>query len=802
LPQDNLCLGREKELGVLMDYMESAIEGQGKLVLVVGEPGIGKTTLLEKLAKRASNEGVRILHGKCLYNESAAPYLPFLDAMKPYMVDSEDEEDSSVSSAGSIGLLGMAAFEGTEEMGSIGFLGASAGEGLSSDVDLSEERGRLFEQISDTFEKIAEDTPLLLTLDDLHWADEGTLQLLHHLARRLPDMRALIVGAYTPEEVKDTAVKNALNTVLGRMASEHLYEEFELGPLPAEYVAEIAKNILGTDNVSNTFIDNLYFQSKGNPFYLEEVLNTILREHSAGTAWQADVLDNIPMPRSLTEVIDRRLDSLQFNSLKILKTASIIGNEFHFDILKNVANLEEDPLLDALDELLDSNLIQETGTKNEEEVYRFESMQIRSLLYKRMSQSRRRIMHSRIAKATETLHQDDLDDVLFTLARDYTLGKNYSKAYMYALQAGNKAMKLYAIEDAQNYYRTALESVEMMKEGTFTKEKMELMGRIADLSSMVGDWDEGINYYKLLIPLAKREEDITRVAESYRKIGNIYRMRGKWDQANEYFNKSLNLAETLGDGVGVANAHRGLGYVHWRLGEYDDALEHYDEVVSNAKTAGDMHTVAITYIDIGNVYSDRGDIENAIKYYNRSLVDLEKYEDYGEMARAYNNLGDKALSGHDWNKAIDYFDKCEEMANKVGDKDMMAWSKFNKAEAYAKSGRLDEAMTNNNDAFQLCKRLNDLVGLGAIYSNYGIIYRFKKDWDQAKENFERSIEIMKRLKSPYMIATRYIEYANMFKDKGDDDNAKKYLIEARKIFEELDSEKYLKEIDELLKKNK
>ncbi len=810
-PLQSELVGREDELDTLKEHLSQTMQGNGRLVFVTGVAGVGKSHFLEQFKRHALSQGVKVLTGKCLYNESPIPYFPFIEALKQMEETSKTEPSTMVGADDppltrfGMGMLGVGAFDSssTPEDSSLGFLPFNGVLDIDTSIqklDLSQERSRIFDEVYLTIEKIAEKEPLLLIIDDLQWVDEATLQLLHYMARKIRTYRVLICCAYSEDEIVPIGGKeHPVTRMLERMTPEHLFSTIKLKGLDKEGIAHIIRTMLNMPDVPIAFIENLYQQSEGNPFFVAEVIRSLQDEGIVGYIKEGDILERITVPRSVKDVIGRRLKRLDENTTKLLRQAALIGNEFNFDILTRVTGLDEFQLLDAIDKLLEEKILLEVeDAEGDAEVYRFENMQIRNVLMDGLSGSRKRIMLKKIGEITEDYYKDNIDEVVYSLARDFYKGKDYPKAYKYSLMSASKAMRMFAVEDTHQYLKFALDSMgKMGYPEEMRGERLDLILKLGDLCHVLGYWEEASRAYNQIIEIA-REDEMGLIATANIKLGYAHQVRGSWDEANNYYEKALALSKETEDKHDMAESERGLGYVHWRLGQYTDALDHYKNALHNATEADDKHTIAILYIEMGNVYNDLGSPEKAMEFYNKSLENLQSFQDFGEVARAYNNLGDISMKMGEWDKAVGYFKKCEETARKIGRKDMIGWSLFNAGEAYANLGNLEEAKSNCKKALGIVESIDDKIGISGVYKNYGIIYRFEKDWEKSIENFDRGLRIIEELKIPYNLAEHIVEYGKMFIDKGDIDAAKDKLNCAKQIYEEIGSKQLMENIDLLI----
>jgi predicted ATPase len=845
-------VGREREFALLKSYVEDTINGKGRLVLIEGETGIGKTRLLEEISQWAGEKRVRILSGKCLYHETATPYLPFIDAIRGFYQSTKTRETIppkledmfrkvlplisgeatavegiEVSPEGAeatseptsehlrMGLIPMAIGPEAEEITTPTFARKP-----STAIDVEFERGRMFETISQLIITIAEDLPLIILLDDLHWADNPSLQLLQYVARKMTEYPVLIYGTYRLEDLHEVEGKpHPLLEAIRRMGREKLFVKIVLNRLSYRHTCEMIDSIFEQPNIPKSFMKFIYTKTDGNPFFIEEVLRTLIEDGTidiADKSWHTKlVLSDLRIPDTISDIITRRINRLDDDSIKILTYASLIGKEFHYSILSRIVEMPDEKILDCLDKIIAARLIRESPLTEEEE-YRFDNMMIRDVAATRLSRSRKRLVHLKIGEAIESIHKHNLKPVIYDLAHHYYEGKEYGKASTYLIKAGEHATQMYAIDEALKYFKQALSVVSNLPDGIdTTRKRLEIATNLGYNYMISGGWDHGLQYYQRALELGEKFKTelgikeleggeemqwlASKQAEAHRNLGHIYKQRSKWLDAMENFNKCIEISKSIGNYHEIADAYRGLGYVHWRKGKYSKAIEYYDKCIENTEKIHDLSVMAVVFIELGNVYNDSGNWERGVEYYTKALEVLEKLGEYREMARAYNNLGDVYLKQESWEKAIEYFEKCRRICVKIKNQDMEAWALFNLGECYAKKGELDIAMKHCNRALELLVKIDDKIGIAEIYRNFGTIYRFKKDWDRSVEYYTKSVNLLEDLNVPYEIAYAYHDFGLMYKDKRDFEQAKRCLTKAQEIYKSIGAKRELEKLSKDLR---
>ncbi|UCE74368.1 MAG: tetratricopeptide repeat protein [Methanomassiliicoccales archaeon] len=789
-------IGREDEMEEAKDHLNESIKGNGRLVLIVGETGIGKSRFTSELGKYAESQGVLFLNGKSLYQENAEPYLPFIEAFGRYLSSERDFGDID-----SRAVIGGA----SDEPFSLGLL--PLGQTIEipdvikkPSLNLQEERDRLFESLCNLVIDISENTPLLLVLDDLQWADDGTLQLLHYLARNIRSTRVMICGTYCPEDLNNNGGKaNPFPETIRRMRIENLFFEIALKRFDERSTALMIESLVGKQGLPDEFVKILYEESEGNPFFVEEVLRSLVNEGLIDVdsyKWTAKFdASQIRIPSTIRDVIARRIDTLDDGTRAILRCASVIGNSFTFELLRRISDVDEEVAIDAIDASIEANIIHE-DISSKEERYKFDHALIREVIFSSMSKSRRRLMHKRIGYIIEELNKDRLDEVVYNLVHHFREGKDAEKTLLYTIMAGDKATKAFAPEEAIHYYQFAISALEEMGKGEeIIVTKLAVMAKLGEIFAITGKWDLSLEYHDNALVLSEKIDNKLEKARAYRSKGHIKQNKWEYESALKNFKLGLSLSKNISDIHGMADTYRGMGRVFWRKGEFERAIEYYEKSLSLTKEVEDEKTMATTYIEMGNVYSELGEWEKAIEYQTNSLKILEKNMDFYEIGRSYNNIGVTYARKGDTEKAIEQFEKSIEFSNKTGNIRMAGWALFNAAEAYAKIGEFEKALDCCNRSLSIFERLDEKIGISGSFMSYGIIYKLQKQWDRAIKYFEKSMRIRKELKIPYRLADGYFEFGLLYKEKGDANKASDYLKKAGKIFSNLGANEFLEKVE-------
>lgn len=449
LPMGRL-VGRGSELAELTSAFDEAVSGRGRLVMVVGEPGIGKTRLVEELAVYASLRGATVCWGHCYEGELTMPYLPFVEAFRTYVRERPDEQLRTELSGGAPEVATL-----VSELRQR-FADLPSSPPLEGDAD----RMRLFEGVAAFLRNAASGQPLVLLLDDLHWADKPTLLMLHYLARNLRRDRVLLVGTYRDVELDRT---HPLADTVAALRHEHLYERVLLrGLAPVDVKALI--DAFDDQDSPIAFAERIHKETEGNPFFVAEILRHLAETgaiYRVDGVWTGDaeaVAENLP--EGVREVIGRRLSRMGADCNRMLSVGAAMPGGFALDVVAAVVELDDERVLDLLDEALAAQVLRER--RDAPGVYEFSHALFRQTLYGELSTPRRVRLHRQIASALEQSpgRETDLGELAFHCFQGAP-GGNVAKAIDYATRAAERARTQAAHEETARFYDMALQALEL-----------------------------------------------------------------------------------------------------------------------------------------------------------------------------------------------------------------------------------------------------------------------------------------------------------------------------------------------------
>ena len=452
-------VGREPELKQLQAAFDGAISGQGALMMVVGEPGIGKTALSEQLATYVTLRGGRTLVGHCYEEGSLSlPYLAFVEAMRSYVLSREPDDLREELGTGA-----------TDVARIVSEIREKLKVKVRHKTDPEEERYRLLQGVADFLSNAGNVQPLVVVLEDLHDADKGTLDMLTHVSRNLAGTRLLIVGTYRDVEVDRN---HPLSAALAELQRVSTYGRVLLRGLNADEVSRMLQSITG-EEVPWGLAEAVHNQTEGNPLFVQEVIRYLTEEKllvkvgGKTTAAGATPLE-MSIPEGLRDVIGKRLSKLSEECNRLLSIAAVIGREFRLDVLQKVAGLTEDEVLASIEEAKRIAIIEERSTVGATVTYRFAHAFFRRILYEENIAPRRIRLHQQVARVLEEVYANRLQEHATELAEHFSYSTeptDLTKAVSYGEMAAQRATDVYDYGEAARLLQQALKVQEVLDPG-------------------------------------------------------------------------------------------------------------------------------------------------------------------------------------------------------------------------------------------------------------------------------------------------------------------------------------------------
>jgi eukaryotic-like serine/threonine-protein kinase len=484
-----IFVGREAELAQLRDAADETLAGHGRSVLIAGEPGIGKTRTAEELATYAQVRGANVHWGRCHEDEGAPAYWPWVQVIRSYVRSADPVALAWEMGSGAADIARVVP-EVAERVGEVS---------APDEAEDEAARFRLFDSISGFLASASTSRPLVIVLDDLHWADEPSLLLLQFLARGLGDARLLLIGTYRDVEL---GRHHPLSRMLGELSGAGQASRVALHGLSDREVRRYIEMTAGAEPAPE-LVRAVHDQTEGNPFFLAEVVRLLAAEGTLSAPGTA----SLAIPQGVRDVVGRRLDRLSGEANKELAVAAAIGRDFDVQVLTKVAGSDAETVEAALAGAVSAQLLAETSAGR----YRFSHALVRETLYEELSAAQRPALHRQIAEALEELYSPDparLKRRFAEVAHHFlegAAGGDAEKAVDYAVRAAQSATAQLGHEEAAELYERALETLELC--GPDEQRRAELLVALGEAQAKAGK-------------LAEARDTFDRAADAALELGS------------------------------------------------------------------------------------------------------------------------------------------------------------------------------------------------------------------------------------------------------------------------------------------
>jgi class 3 adenylate cyclase/tetratricopeptide (TPR) repeat protein len=846
-------IGRQAEMAQLGEAVQRLRQGESTIISVCGDAGTGKSRLVEEFKATLDLEKIQWREGHAYAYAQNVPYFPLIDMLsRAWQIEEGDplERVKEKVESGIEYLIGKRN-DVIPYVGSLYALEYSEVTGVNPEFW----KAQLYEAIQEILSALAQRAPTVVCLEDLHWADPSSLDLLRFIlsGSRLP---AIFLCVYRPYF--------ALFTDDQLRALEKSYQEILLEDLSPTEAKDMTESLLKTENTPADLQRFVQERVEGNPFYLEEVINSLIESEvlvpDNGDWRLARSISQSDISPTIHGVISGRLDRLERENKRILQEASVIGRAFFYEILKRVTDLKQDidRCLTGLERL---DLIRTRSLQPDLE-YIFKHALTQEVVYNGLLKAERQEIHERIGYMMERLYSHRISEFYEALAFHFQNAKSVKKAVLYLMKSGRKSHRRDAMEESYRYYKEAFNL--LSHEPKRTKEENEL------LIDLLVEW--GMVLYRLgrfeeQVGLFKGLEDLCQGLEDKERLGMFHALLGLglfgFDRFNDsfyYLNKALAIGEDIENQEIISYACSGLTFVCTETGLSDDAITHGKRAYHISRQFDPDHFV-FTYClsGLGRAYFDRGDYKKCFEVGTILLEDGKKYSNIrslviGRIIRGfsyhldgdYTSAIESYLEGIEISKdpwyshhakmflcfscvANKQFAEADEhlkdvlaFSDKLGHSTITGPSRLFLGAAMVSKGHFSQGMTLLGDVKQSfvekgakyrCAATENLFGniyktmaerssplkLSAIIRNMGFMVKnapvAKK---KAESHFNKAIELSKEFGYKGMLGKSYFDLGVLYRSKNKTDEARKCFSEAIEVFERCESEVFLKQAEEAL----
>jgi predicted ATPase/DNA-binding CsgD family transcriptional regulator len=741
LPQQSfLCpvtIGRRAELEALRIFLDR----DGGLLLISGEAGVGKSCLVREARGLAAERGLRVLEGRCFEADRALPFAPALDILRA-LVDSH-------GTAETLRLAGAAAPELSRLLPE---LSADSTTVDPDRVDRAAAKRRLLDGFARLLTRIASEQPLLLVIEDIHWLDASSLDLLLHLARRseLQGERLLLLMTYRGDE-GNTELEHCLAT----LDRERLGTEIRLDRLDASQVAAMLQAIFGVESpVPAELLHAIFSLTEGNPFFIEELLTVLGPEQgfvAAHGGWTRDQLRHPRIPRSIHGAILQRLQSLSDPARDVLTLAAVAGRRFDFDLLRALSKLDEETLLDLMKELVAGRLVvEESGDR-----FVFRHALTREAIYAGLLDRERRLLHRRVAEAIELHYATSLESRLDDLATHYDAAGSWTEALEASYRAGMRAASLHAPRAAADQFTRAIKAARALGLAPDPQIHQE-RGRAYET---VGEFEHALADYELALDLTRAAGNLHAEWRILLDLGLLWASRD-YAQAGRFASLALEVARKIGDPNLIAHALNRLG--NWQLNNEQpkEAIALHREALAILETQGNERGVAETLDLLGMATAMGADATAAMRWNARAA---EHWRGMGDPRGLAASLAGCVLSAYTYHSStVASALRIEDV--RVFGEESLALSReigWRAGESHAlwgycgmtlgAAGLYSVALPATKDALKIASEIEHRQWMTAARCILGNLYGDLGSREVARVELEAALEMAREIGSPFWV---------------------------------------------------
>jgi len=780
-------VGREAQYAQARECLERLFQGESPIVTIIGEAGFGKSRLKREVKRLHTEKGGLWIEGSCFPNTVNTSYSVFVRAFEDYFGLKENDRDEVRRTKLETKLNAVFENDPAQRDEVLPYLGnmlsirfEGAWEERIAFLDPEQLQRRTWVAVRDLLAYEARKHPVVLALDDLHWIDNISNDLIYFLLDGVRDVPVLFMLIYRPER-RDLcwAIGETAET---KYPSRHV--KIEITPLTPDAAKTLLDMMLPAreEPQMNTLKTTLLTKAGGNPFYLEEFVRVLLDDNfiaREGDMWvlTKDISDFRP-PDSLEQMLSARIDKLDDASKAVLQTASVIGRQFEYQTLQSVVDDPND-LDRCLAYLMDLNFVSKQSP--EPPVFEFSHIVTYEISYNAIVSGVRRELHRRVGDTIEQSHRDALDRYVELLAFHYVQSSNRHKAVHYCARAGSKSRSLFNNRDAVTSYEQGLRLAEQLPDVN-PSDLQEILEGLGDVCTVLGRYDDGLS--ALSRALEGATEPLHR-AILYRKRGLIYQRRADWENATANLDRALSILEESGEEERVVVERARIldmkGYVSYARGNFPEAQQSCSRALELARTTTALDVLCSVYKNLGSINLRMGHFDEAMSYYTQGIELAERIGDKLLMSQLYNNMSAAHKLQAKTEAAIETIQKSIELKEAMGYADGLARSYASLGSLMRQRGDMETARTYYERALAIAEEIGSPQGIAEAETLIGAFLWYLREYDEAIRHYERGLQISRSIGDRQNEVAALLNISDAYISKNDLESADRFAREAETL---------------------
>ena len=726
--------GRVAELAMIEAHCARARAGEGQVVLLIGEAGVGKSRLLHELRERICGLEVQVLQARCRsYGE--APYAPFTAVLRDALQVRNEGRDAAAVLVQRLHEIDPALDRFTAlylHLLSI----PSEPHPLPRHLRGEHLRESVTEALAAILVALTYAKPTVFLLEDWHWSDQGSNETLLRLLEVASALPMMILIASRPEGI-------------ARLTALPAATRIQLAPLDFDSSREIIQSVLGAERLSNRLVRRIYERSGGNPFFIEEVCHTLIEQGLIGARDEEDAndLENLNIPDTVQAVLRSRLDGLDKDVLEVLRVASVIGREFtHALLLECLAsNIKA---AHALDRLKAVGLIQQVSVGLEAS-YRFKHALTQEVTYDSLLTHQRRALHAVVGRAMELQYAQRTDEPSDLLGFHFARAEAWEQAVRYGQRAANRASALSqfagALATLDRVHACLMHLPENSERQTLLVDLLLQQERLCEtLGQRQRQQQLIVELIALLAPLGSS----AKLALAYLRQGDLATLLRRFDAADRALNTSLRMSRELSDAALERHALRSLGLLRWHEGRHEEALGITQNALVIARERGDKLGIAGDLANLGVIFKSMGEYERALASFEDGMSTPELAHDPSILVYSLQNVANVHRELGQLDRAREYLERANEISRVHLMPIQRSFHLMGIAHILFHQGRIDECLQTYREAIELSRRAHHADGLVQSLRALGdVLFGLQRDVE-ALPLLEEAAALFARLEDP------------------------------------------------------